>query len=134
MLEANAVFLYGLAAVGAAQQPDLPDDARENLLSEAIGAFRTMLIDEPDLLRVRLELARAFYLKGEDDLARRHFELVLAADPPEAVVANVRGFLTNIQARRRWRFRMGAALAPDSNIGGTSEERIIYIFNLPFRA
>ena len=133
VLEANAVFLYGLAAVGAAQRPDLPDDARENLLNEAIGAFHAMLIDEPRLLRVRLELARAFYLKGEDDLARRHFELVLAAEPPEAVVANVTGFLANIQSRRRWRFTMGAALAPDSNIGGTSEERIIYIFDLPFR-
>ena len=110
----------------------MPDDTRETLLNEAIGAFRTMLIEEPGLLRVRLELARAFYLKGEDDLARRHFELVLAADPPEPVVANVRRFLAELQARRRWKFRLGAALAPDSNIGGTSEERIIYIFDLPF--
>ena len=75
----------------------MPDDTRENLLNEAIGAFRTMLIEEPRLLRVRLELARAFYLKGEEELARRHFELVLAADPPEAVVANVRRFLTELQ-------------------------------------
>ena len=132
VVEANAIFLYALAAVGAAQQPGMPDETRETLLNEAIGAFRTMLIEEPRLLRVRLELARAFYLKGEDDLARRHFELVLAADPPEAVVVNVRRFLAELQARRRWKFRLGAALAPDSNIGGTSEERIIYIFDLPF--
>ena len=92
-----------------------------------------MLIDNPRLLRVRLELARAFYLMGEDDLARRHFEIVLAAEPPEQVVANVRNFLASIQARRRWRFNVGAALAPDSNIGGSSEERIIYIFDLPFQ-
>ena len=105
---------------GAAQQPGMPDDTRENLLNEAIGAFRTMLIEEPRLLRVRLELARAFYLKGEEELARRHFELVLAADPPEPVVANVRRFLAELQARRRWSYRLGAALAPDSNIGGTS--------------
>ena len=131
-VEANTVFLYGLAAAGAAQLPGMPDDTRENLLNEAIGAFRTMLIEEPRLLRVRLELARAFYLKGEEELARRHFELVLAADPPEAVVANVRRFLAELQARRRWSYRLGAALAPDSNIGGSSEERTIYIFNLPF--
>ncbi|MDE0409129.1 MAG: porin family protein [Alphaproteobacteria bacterium] len=132
-VEANAIFLYGLAAMGAAQLPDVPGETRERLLDEAIGAFRTMLIEEPRLLRVRLELARAFYLKGEDDLARRHFEIVLAAEPPEAVVANVTSFLSSIRARRRWRFSLGAALAPDSNIGGTSEERIIYIFDLPFR-
>ena len=131
-VEANAVFLYGLAAVGVAQQPDLPDETREALLDEAIGAFRAMLIDEPRLLRVRLELARAFYFKSEDDLARRHFELVLAAGPPEAVVANVRRFLAEMEARRRWRFRLGAALAPDSNIGSSSDERIIYVFDVPF--
>ena len=111
----------------------MPDDARENLLNEAIGAFRTMLIEEPRLLRVRLELARAFFLKGEEELARRHFEIVLAADPPEPVVANVRRFLASMQARRRWTYRLGAALAPDSNIDGTSDERTVYIFNLPFQ-
>ena len=132
-VEANTVFLYGLAAVGAAQTPGMPDDTRENLLNEAIGAFRTMLIEEPRLLRVRLELARAFFLKGEEELARRHFELVLAADPPEPVVVNVRRFLAELQARRRWSYRLGAALAPDSNVGGTSDERTVYIFNLPFQ-
>ena len=132
-VDANAVFLYGLAAVGAAQLPDVPGETRERLLDEAIGAFRAMLIEEPRLLRVRLELARAFYLKGEDDLARRHFEVVLASEPPEAVVANVNSFLSSIRARRRWRFNLGAALAPDNNIGGTSEERTIYIFDLPFQ-
>ena len=133
-VEANVAFLYGLAAVGTAQQrPDLADETREALLSQAIAAFRAMLIEDPRLLRVRLELARAFYLMGEDDLARRHFEIVLASQPPEPVVANVRSFLASIQSRRRWRFSAGAALAPDSNIGGSSEERIIYIFDLPFR-
>ena len=131
-VEANVAFLYGLAALGAAQQPELAEETREALLSQAVAAFRAMLIDNPRLLRVRLELARAFYLMGEDDLARRHFEIVLAADPPEAVVANVTNFLSIIQSRRRWKFNVGAALAPDSNIGGTSEERTIYIFGLPF--
>ena len=132
-VEANVAFLYGLAAVGTAQQrPDLAPETREALLSQAIAAFRAMLIEDPRLLRVRLELARAFYLMGEDDLARRHFEIVLAANPPKPVVANVSNFLASIQSRRRWRFNAGAALAPDSNIGGSSEERTIYIFDLPF--
>ena len=132
VVEANAVFLYGLAAMGAAQHPQVSGEDREALLNEAIGALRTMLLEEPGLLRVRLELARAFYLKGEDELARRHFILVLGANPPEPVVANVRRFLREIEGRGRWSFRIGAALAPDSNIGGTSDERTIYIFNLPF--
>ena len=66
VVEANALFLYGLAAVGAAEQPGLADDAREALLVEAVAAFVTMLVDQPELVRVRLELARTFYLLGED--------------------------------------------------------------------
>ena len=126
-VEANVLFLYGLAAVGASQHPEVAEDVREALLDEAIGAFHTMLVEAPGLVRVRLELARAFFLKGVDDLARRHFEAVLASDVPEPVVANVRGFLAAMEARDRWSFNVGAALAPDSNIGAASEERTIYI-------
>ena len=132
-VEANALFLYGLAAAGASQGPDVPDDTREALLDEAIAAFHAMLVNAPGLVRVRLELARAFYFRGEDDLARRHFEQVLAGEPPAEVTANVRRFLNRIRARKRWSFSLGFALAPDSNIGGTSDERTIYIFNLPFQ-
>ena len=86
-----------------------------------------MLVEAPGLVRVRLELARAFFLKGEDGLARRHFEQVLAGDLPAPVVANVSRFLVAIQARRRWSLNVGFALAPDTNIGAGSEERTIYI-------
>ena len=96
-----------------------------------------MLIDRPDLVRVRLELARALFLKGENDLSRRHFEHVLAGNPPAPVLANVRRFLSEIRARRRWTLHTGFALAPDTNIGGTSDEKIIHIDiggqRLPFR-
>ena len=106
---------------------------REALLDAAIATLRGILVDQPGLVRVRLELARAFFLKGDDDLARRHFEQVLAGDLPDAVVANVRRFLVRIGARRRWSMYAGAALLPDSNIGASSDEEIIYIYDLPFR-
>ena len=135
--DADVLFLVGLAAAGASQQPGVSEDEREALLDEAIAAFRTMLIDRPDLVRVRLELARAFFLRGRDSLARRHFEQVLAGDLPPAVVANVQRFLIRIRARKRWSVYFGAALAPDSNIGAASDERFIDIHiggvPLPFR-
>ena len=132
VVEADDLFHYGLAAVGAAQHPEVADDVRGALLAEAIGAFHAMLVEKPGLVRVRLELARAFYLKGEDDLARRHFEAVLAGGVPEQVAANVNRFLNEIRGRGRWSFNLGAALAPDTNIGAGSDERTIYIFGLPF--
>ena len=133
VVEADTLFIYGLAALGASQQEGMADNARENLLDEAIGAFHAMLVKEPGLVRVRLELARAFFLKGEDALARRHFEHVLAGKPPAGVVLNVNRFLAQMRARKRWSTYVGFALAPDTNIGGGSDERTIYIGGLPFQ-
>ena len=123
----NALFLYGVASLEASQRPGRTDEEREVLLDEAIAAFHVMLVQAPGLVRVRLELARAFFLKGEDQLAQRHFEAVLAGGVPDAVAANVNLFLNEIRSRGRWSFNVGFALAPDSNIGAGSEERTIYI-------
>ena len=133
----NARFLLGLAAIGASQQRGVAEDEQDALLDEAIAALRAMLVSRPELVRVRLELARAFFLKGEDSLARRHFEQVLAGKPPAGVALNVNRFLNIMRARKRWSLSVGASLLPDTNIGSGSEERIIYIETpfgrLPFR-
>ena len=129
----NARFLLGLAALGAARKPGIEETAREALLDEAVGAFRFLLVDRPGLVRVRLELARAFVLKREDSLAREHFERVLAGKPDPAVAANVHRFLGAIRARKRWSLHAGAALAPDTNIGRGSDERTIYLGGERFR-
>ncbi|MDE0174794.1 MAG: surface lipoprotein assembly modifier [Defluviicoccus sp.] len=129
--DANVAFHYGLAALGASQRLGVPEEKRDALLDEAIAAFRAMLVVEPSLVRVRLELARAFFLKGEDGLATRHFERVLAGQPPAAVALNVNRFLNIMRARKRWSLRVGAALAPDSNISGQTREGTILI-DTPF--
>ena len=122
----ESLFQEGMtAAQEASVTPD--EDRRDALLDEAIATFREMLVADPGLVRVRLELARAFFFKGEDSLARRHFEAVLAGGVPEPVAANIHAFLAEMRARRRWSINAGFALAPDSNIGAGSEERTIYI-------
>ncbi len=129
----KVLFLIGLASIEAARGPDATEDEREALLDEAVAAFRSILVDRPDLVRARLELARAFFLQGEDDLARRHFEHVLGGTLPDPVASNVRGFLAQIRKRRRWSAYLGASVASDTNIGAASDEEIVYIFDLPFR-
>ena len=122
----ESLFQEGMtAAQEASVTPD--EDRRDTLLDQAIAAFRRMLVADPNLVRVRLELARAFFFKGEDSLARRHFEAVLAGGVPEPVAANIHAFLAEIRVRRRWSINAGFALAPDSNIGAGSEERTIFI-------
>ena len=114
--DADLLFSAAMAALGAAHAPDLTEAERAALLDRSIAVFHALLVVQPDLPRVRLELARAFFLKGEDALARNHFRRVLAGNPPAPVVANINRFLAQIRARRGWTARFGLALAPDSNI------------------
>ena len=121
------LFELGLTALEVAERAD-SNAARRDLYDKAIEAFRAILVNRPDLVRVRLELARAFFLKGQDGLARRHFEAVLAGGvPPPPVAANIHRFLAIMQARKRLTGYFGLAVAPDSNLNAASESEIIYI-------
>ena len=126
-------FLLGLAASRGSQTTGLEEEIRLALLDEAIAAFRSILIRQPGLVRVRLELALAFYLKEEDGLAEDHFERALVGKPPEGLVANITRFLKVMRARRRWNGYFGFSVAPDTNINAASDAEFIYIQGLPFR-
>ena len=126
-------FLLGLAASRGSQERGLEDEQRLALLDEAIAAFRSILIRKPSLVRVRLELALAFYLKEEDALAQGHFERALVGRPPAALVANINRFVKIMRARRRWNAYFGFSIAPDTNINAASDAEFIYIQGLPFR-
>ena len=129
----DLLFTTGLAALGSAQATPPSDAAgREALLDAAIALFRAILAEHPGFVRARLELARAFFLRGRDGLARRHFERALAANPPAAVVANVNRHLAEMRARRRWGGHFGFALAPDTNIGAASANETVELLGLPF--
>ena len=130
--QVDALFLVGLAALGAAQIPGTPELQRKGYLGEAIASFHKILVDRPELVRVRLELARAFYVKGDDGLSQKHFKRVLAGNPHPAVAGNIRRFLAVIRERRRWNGYFGAAMVPDSNINASSDTRTINIWGLPF--
>ena len=121
----SARFRAGMTAMQQASTAS--PEKRDELLDKAIAEFRAMLVANPRLVRVRLELARAFFLKEEDTLARRHFEQVLAGKPPAGVALNINRFLAQIRARKRWSVRVGVALAPDSNLTARSDERTILI-------
>ena len=133
---ADLLFRLGMTALGVAERTD-SDDERQEMYDKAIEAFRAILVNHPELVRVRLELARTFYLNSQDGLARRHFELVLASGPPRPVALNILQFLAVMRARKRWSGYFGAAIAPDSNLNAASESEVIYIDTvfgrLPFR-
>ncbi len=126
------LFDAGMATLGPAHRPGMPEAERAALLEVSITAFRAILAAGPGQNRVRLELARALFLQERYGAARRQFERILAGDVPEPVAANVRRFIAEIDRRRRWRTYGGFALAPDTNIGGATSQRTITIGGLPF--
>ncbi|MYG38870.1 MAG: hypothetical protein F4162_07900 [Synechococcus sp. SB0676_bin_10] len=130
--QVDVLFLVGLAALGAAQSPETPESERKGYLDEAIAAFHKILVGRPELARVRLELARAFYVKGDDGLSQKHFEQVLAGNPHPAVAGNIRRFLAVIRRRRRWKGYFGATLAPDGNINAASDAKTVDLWGFPF--
>ncbi|MEO6114178.1 MAG: surface lipoprotein assembly modifier [Sphingomicrobium sp.] len=118
--DVQARFLKGMIAVARG----------DNRL--AIRIFRSILIDEPDATRVRLELARAFYLAKEYGNAARQFQFALAGNPPPEVIANINRYMASIREAKSLSYNFGIAVAPDSNLNTGSSAREVSLFGLPF--
>lgn len=78
------------------------EDIERGDYTAAISALRGILARDPSLHRVRLELARAYFLAEEWAQAETEFFAVLSADVPDAVRNNIRLFLREIDVRRGW--------------------------------
>ena len=96
----------------------------------AIERFETILARRPELTRVRLELAQAYYLTGHDDKARRHFSSSLADELPSSVEAVVESFLRGIDARKEWSVSLSASMLPETR---RSDREEVLIGGVPFR-
>lgn len=134
LVSADPEFLFwvgrtAMMAAGGAGS----DEERERYLRIAVRAFERILALDPGEVRPRLELARAFFLMGEDSRAREQFEKALAGDLPPAVKGNIAAHLDLMQRRKRWFATLGVALAPDSNIGASDDEDTFHLGPLALR-
>ena len=89
-------------------------ELRLGMPGKAAARFETILALRPGLTRVRLDLARAYYLAGLDDKARYHFSSALGDALPSSIEATVEGFLRRIDARKRWSVSVSAAALPET--------------------
>jgi hypothetical protein len=100
---------------------------------EGLLALERCLVLTPGNLAARAELARAYFILGEDQRAREEFDIVLKAAPGDAVQRTVERYLDAIAVRESRRqqtvsFYVEAGLGADSNTnGGVSAANI----NLP---
>lgn len=93
----------------------------------AISTLERMLFYNPNLSRVKLELAVAFYRLGVYEIARVHFESVLAEEPPQDVVDRIAPFLTEIEGRTALHrvsgfVEAGAVYSSNANFGPPDRE------------
>lgn len=112
--ESGFDFMFGMAAIESGQP------------QEALFAFERVLAAQPWDHRARLELARAHFMLGNFDQARRLFETVLATHPPQRVRDNIQRFLDQLDSRNQQRDRQFSASAElsfgmDSNINSATE-------------
>ena len=92
----------------------------------AIDSFQKMLAIDPELHRVRLELAATYFSIGRFEEARLELEQVKAVSPPAEVQENIQRMLTAIDERTRksfWNLRASAGLLFDTNINAGPGQR-----------
>src|SRR3954465_2131975 len=65
----------------------------------AVGALERMLLFNPDLPRVKLELGVLYFRMGSYDAARSYFERALESNPPAEVRQRVTSYLAEIDKR-----------------------------------
>ena len=104
----------------------------ENDFPRAVERFRAILARDPDLQRVRLDLARAYFMDGDDEAAIHHFRIAAASGLPPEVEAKVDGFLAAIKRRRHLSIDAGLGLAPDSNVNAATVVKTVNLFGIPF--
>ena len=93
--------------------------------------FRAMLARDPNLIRPRLELARALQRAGDRQAARYHYEQTLAAGLPEPVARNVFRQIDDIREREP-SLRMTVELTSDTNPAQATQTRTVLIGGLPY--
>ena len=81
-------------------------------LIEAEKLFKSILLDNSSLNRVRLELARNLFFQGSLNESKKYFLLALKQDVPEAVAENIYFFLREIENRKPIKFDFGMSILP----------------------
>ena len=91
----------------------------------AVSALERMLLFNPNLPRVQLELGVLYFRMGSYDVARIYFERAAAANPPDDVKERIGTYLGEISKRNApQRFSgfafFGAQYQSDANVAGSS--------------
>lgn len=116
-------FYFGIAAVDAGHAGD------------GVLALERYLLNFPDNVSARLQLARGYFVLGEDARAREEFEAVQKLNPPPDVATTITRFLDSIRLREsRYTTSAGGyvelGVGRDTNVNGGVANANIFLPNL----
>lgn len=100
---------------------------QDGAYEEAIAIYRTMLIEHPDLTRIRLDLARMLFENRQFDAARFQFEKARAEQLPPAVLENVERYLVAIDRGQTWTGSLDLSYLDDDNVNNASSSQYIEV-------
>lgn len=122
--EATAPHLEVLFLLGMVAQD-------EKQYAQAAEYFRQMLSRNPELVRPRLELAKALRMAGENQAAKYHYEQVMSMRLPLTVIYNIQQELFQIRETSP-SYRLSFDLVSDTNPNQNTKARTIFIGGVPF--
>ena len=102
---------------------------------KAIAAFERMLIKQPNLPRIQLDLAALYLRVGNDGESKRLFEEVLASNPPPQVKENILRMLEYIADNQRKHFlSLAYSLGwnTSSNVDSTPKSKSVEVLGSTF--
>ena len=98
---------------------------QEHNYKQAADIYQKILISNPALTRVRLELGYTYFLMKEDEKARYNLRLALAEkDLPQTVRQQILNLLDIIRRRKSWELSVSLGVTPDNNINMVSGRRM----------
>ncbi len=108
-------------------------ETRSGNYDAAIYIYRQLLAERPDLSRVRLDLGRALFLAGHDAEARQLFRESLREGVPDTVEANIRQYLSTIDARKQYYLNLSIAGLYDTDPNQAPALNVVTVGGLPFQ-
>lgn len=93
----------------------------------AVKLYRQVLSERPDLIRVRLDLARMLFENRQYEAARYQFEKARAEHLPDVVLSNLQGYLEALDRVDSWSGSMEISYLDDNNINNASSSKYVDI-------
>lgn len=99
----------------------------------ATVAFERVLIVNPDFAGARIDLGRAYFAMGSDDLAKNEFETVLTQSPPDEVKLALQKYLAVIAERAKAKIQkvtsyLEASVGNDNNVTAATPDFTAGVF------